>query len=341
MLNISVALHQKLLKMIQPDVIFSIQTAEEFEQMALETFRFQYQNVEVYRTYVDLLKVDVASVSCLEKIPFLPIQFFKSKPIIAQGYKPEIEFTSSGTTGTETSRHMVASTNLYRKSFTNGFQYFYGDEKNYCILALLPSYLERTGSSLVYMVDELVRRSGNPDGGFYLNQFDSLAAKLQHLDESGQKCLLIGVSFALLDLAERHKLSLKNTIIMETGGMKGRRKEIVREELHGVLKQAFGVTSIHSEYGMTELLSQAYSKGDGVFTCPPWMQVLIREVQDPLTLAPPGATGGVNVIDLANVYSCSFIQTQDLGRLNADGSFEVLGRMDSAPVRGCNLLVYG
>lgn len=327
--------------MIQPDVIFSIQTAEEFEQMALETFRFQYQNVEVYRIYVDLLKVDVASVNCLEKIPFLPIQFFKSKPIIAQGYKPEIEFTSSGTTGTETSRHMVASTNLYRKSFTNGFQYFYGDEKNYCILALLPSYLERTGSSLVYMVDELVRRSGNPDGGFYLNQFDSLAAKLQHFDESGQKCLLIGVSFALLDLAERHKLSLKNTIIMETGGMKGRRKEIVREELHGVLKQAFGVTSIHSEYGMTELLSQAYSKGDGVFTCPPWMRVLIREVQDPLTLAPPGATGGINVIDLANVYSCSFIQTQDLGRLNSDGSFEVLGRMDSAPVRGCNLLVYG
>lgn len=327
--------------MIQPDKIFSIPTNAEFEEMALKTFRFQYHNVEVYRTYVDLLKVDVASVNCLEKIPFLPIQFFKSKPIIAQGYRPEIEFTSSGTTGAETSRHLVASTNLYRNSFTSGFQYFYGDEKNYCILALLPSYLERTGSSLVFMVDELIKRSGNPDGGFYLNQFDPLVSKLQHLDVSGQKCLLIGVSFALLDLAERHRLSLKNTIIMETGGMKGRRKEIVREELHGTLKQAFGVTSIHSEYGMTELLSQAYSQGDGVFRCPPWMRVLIREAQDPLTLAPQGTTGGINVIDLANVYSCSFIQTQDLGRLNADGSFEVLGRMDSAPVRGCNLLVYG
>lgn len=327
--------------MIQPDKIFSIRTYAEFERMALETFRFQYQNVEVYRTYVDLLKVDVASVNGLEKIPFLPIQFFKSKPIIAQGYKPEIEFTSSGTTGTETSKHLVASTDLYRQGFTNGFKHFYGDEKNYCILALLPSYLERTGSSLVFMVDELVRRSGHPDGGFYLNQFDSLVAKLQHIDEIGQKCLLIGVSFALLDLAEKHKLSLKNTIIMETGGMKGRRKEIVREELHGALKQAFGVASIHSEYGMTELLSQAYSQGDGIFRCPPWMRVLIRETHDPLTMAPLGVAGGINVIDLANVYSCSFIQTQDLGRLNADGSFEVLGRMDSTPVRGCNLLVYG
>ncbi len=327
--------------MTQPDKIFSVRSNAEFEQMALETFRFQYRYVEVYRTYVDLLKVDVASVNSLERIPFLPIQFFKSKPIIAQGYKPEMEFTSSGTTGAETSTHLVANIDLYRQSFTNGFRYFYGEEKNYCILALLPSYLERTGSSLVFMVDELVRRSGHPDGGFYLNQYGSLAAKLQHLDEIGQKCLLIGVSFALLDLAERHRLSLKNTIIMETGGMKGRRKEMVREELHGVLKHAFGVTSIHSEYGMTELLSQAYSQGDGIFRCPPWMRVLIRETNDPLSLAPAGAVGGINVIDLANVYSCSFIQTQDLGRRKADGSFEVLGRMDSAPMRGCNLLVYG
>lgn len=321
--------------------IFNINTEAEFENLALEVFHFQYENVTVYRTYVDLLKIDPNRVSRIDQIPFLPIQFFKNRQIIANGLAPEIEFTSSGTTGSETSRHLVAKSELYRQSYTNGFRYFYGDEQQYCILALLPAYLERTGSSLVYMVDGLIRQSANPNGGFYLNQFDELAEKLTKLDSSGQKCLLIGVSFALLDLAERHKFNLKNTIVMETGGMKGRRKEMVRDELHGILTSAFGFNSIHSEYGMTELLSQAYSKGKGIFRCPPWMRVLIRETNDPLTIAPVGSTGGINIIDLANLYSCAFIQTQDLGRLHSNGTFEVLGRMDSAPIRGCNLLIYG
>jgi phenylacetate-coenzyme A ligase PaaK-like adenylate-forming protein len=321
--------------------IFTINTEAEFENLALEVFQYQYKYVDVYRTYVDLMKVDPNRVRRIDQIPFLPIQFFKNHQIITRGITPEIEFTSSGTTGSEISKHLVAKSELYRQSYTNGFRYFYGDEQQYCILALLPAYLERTGSSLVYMVDGLIRQSANPNGGFYLNQLDELAEKLAKLDSSGQKCLLVGVSFALLDLAERHKFNLKNTIVMETGGMKGRRKEMVRDELHGILTKAFGVDRIHSEYGMTELLSQAYSKGKGVFSCPPWMRVLIRETNDPLTIAPVGTTGGINIIDLANFYSCAFIQTQDLGRLNHDGSFKVLGRMDSAPIRGCNLLVYG
>lgn len=321
--------------------IFEIHSNDEFKRLTLETFRFQYQNVDIYRKYVDLLKVNPDRVDSIEKIPFLPIQFFKSHKIIAKGFSEEIEFTSSGTTGSETSRHFVANAELYKKSYTNGFRHFYGSEDQYTILALLPAYLERTGSSLVYMVDGLIKQSGNPNGGFYLNQLDELVEKIQTIESSGQKCLLIGVSFALLDLAEKYRLNLKNTIVMETGGMKGRRKEIVRFELHEILTNAFGLRSIHSEYGMTELLSQAYSKGNGIFHCPPWMRVLVRESNDPLSLAPVGSSGGINVIDLANVYSCSFIQTQDLGRLNADGSFEVLGRMDSAPIRGCNLLVYG
>ncbi|HDP75266.1 MAG TPA: acyl transferase [Bacteroidales bacterium] len=321
--------------------IFTVNTTAEFENLALEIFQFQYKNVDVYRSYVDLLKIDPNKVRRVDQIPFLPIQFFKNRQIIAKGLRPEVEFTSSGTTGSETSRHYVAKVDIYKQSFTMGFRYFYGSEQQYCILALLPAYLERTGSSLVYMVDGLIRQSGNPNGGFYLNQLDELAEKLTKLDSSGQKCLLVGVSFALLDLAERHKFNLKNTIVMETGGMKGRRKEMVRDELHGILAKAFGVDSIHSEYGMTELLSQAYSKGKGVFSCPPWMRVLIRETTDPFTIASVGTTGGINIIDLSNLYSCAFIQTQDLGRLHHNGTFEVLGRMDSAPIRGCNLLVYG
>ncbi len=323
------------------DKIFQIKDNADFEQLALEIFRFQYANVEVYRTYVDLLRIHPESVDTIGAIPFLPIQFFKTQQIITKGYKPEVEFTSSGTTGSETSRHLVADVNLYKQSFTQGFKSFYGDISNYTILALLPAYLERTGSSLVFMVDDLIRQSGSSESGFYLYQFDELASKLQRLDSEGLKCLLIGVSFALLDLSEQHKLQLRNTIVMETGGMKGRRKEMIREELHTQLKLAYGVGSIHSEYGMTELLSQAYSKGDGLFQCPPWMRVLIRETNDPFSLAPVETTGGINIIDLANIYSCAFIQTQDMGKLHPNGYFEVLGRMDSAPIRGCNLLVYG
>jgi len=322
------------------DKIFTISSTDDFENQAIEIFNFQYQHVEVYRRYVDLLKIDPKTVDSISKIPFLPIQFFKSQKVIASGYTEEIVFTSSGTTGSETSRHYVASTELYKKSYLNGFQHFYGDVEEFCILALLPAYLERTGSSLVYMVDGLIKQSGNENGGFYLNQHDELIEKLKALDGAGQKCILIGVSFALLELAEKYNLNLQNTIVMETGGMKGRRKEIIRSELHEILTKAFGLKSIHSEYGMTELLSQAYSKGDGIFQCPPWMRILIRETNDPLSIAPIGTSGGINIIDLANVYSCSFIQTQDLGRLHPDGSFEVLGRMDTAPIRGCNLLIY-
>lgn len=320
--------------------IFNISSEAEFAKKALQTFLFQYNNVEVYKTYVDLLKINPKQVDSIDKIPFLPIQFFKTHKIIAKGYKAQETFTSSGTTGTETSSHLVPDVNRYIESFTRGFRYFYGDPANYVILALLPAYLERTGSSLVFMADGLIKQSGKSESGFYLYQYDELVKKLIELSEKNVRVLLLGVSFALLDLAERYNISLENAIVMETGGMKGRRKELIRNELHQLLQQAFGVKSIHSEYGMTELLSQAYSKGNGIFKCPPWMKVLVRDPSDPLTATLLPMSGVLNIIDLANTYSCSFIQTQDLGTLHADGSFEVLGRMDSSPVRGCNLLIY-
>ena len=274
----------------------------------------------------------------IEQIPFLPIKFFKSHQVITGDNSPEIVFNSSGTTGQLTSKHYVANTSVYKTSFLKTFEQFYGSPEDYCILALLPSYLEREGSSLVYMVHDLIVKSGHPDSGFYLHEHGKLAQKLKELDSKGVKILLIGVSFALLDLVSNYSFSLKNTIIMETGGMKGRKKEMIREELHGILKAGFGVGEIHSEYGMTELLSQAYSLGKGSFECPPWMRVLIRDPEDPLTLLPDGKSGGVNIIDLANLHSCSFIATQDLGKLYPDGSFEILGRFDHSDLRGCNLM---
>lgn len=319
--------------------IFSIKTDEEFQNYAIETFRHQSKNVKAYAEYLSLLGVSSESVDSVERIPFLPIQFFKSRNIIAEKQQPEVTFSSSGTTGTETSRHLVSSLSIYRESFTKGFNLFYGNPQDYCILALLPSYLEREGSSLIYMVEELVQQSNNPNSGFFLNQLSDLADLLERLDSVGQKVLLIGVSFALLELAEKFSFQLKNTIVMETGGMKGRRKEMIRGELHEIFCNAFGVSAIHSEYGMTELLSQAYSSGNGVFQCPPWMQVRIRDPYDPFSYVSVGRSGAINVIDLANQNSCSFIQTDDLGKMNTDGSFEVLGRMDNAQVRGCNLLV--
>jgi phenylacetate-coenzyme A ligase PaaK-like adenylate-forming protein len=248
-------------------------------------------------------------------------------------------FTSSGTTGQSTSKHYVTDIELYKKSYLKGFEYFYGSISDYCILALLPSYLERKGSSLIYMIDDLIKKSNHPESGFYLYQIDVLAEKLKKLDSKGEKVLLIGVSFALLDLVEKHQLQLKNTVVMETGGMKGRRKELIREELHGALKKGFGVERIHSEYGMTELLSQAYSHGNGIFKTPPWMKILIRDTEDPLTFLPYGKSGGINVVDLANMNSCSFIATQDLGKKYADESFEILGRFDHSDIRGCNLMI--
>ncbi len=318
--------------------IFKIESDKEFESLALEVFRFQHENVAVYRTFCSLLKIYPSEVKKIEQIPFLPIQFFKSQTVLAENFQSEITFTSSGTTGSETSKHHVSDIGLYEKSFFEAFKIQYGNPSKFTILALLPSYLEREGSSLIYMVEKLIEKSNNPHSGFYLYETDALIEKLNKLEENNQKTILIGVSYALLDLIETHPFQLKNTIIMETGGMKGRRKEMIKEELHEVLKNGFGVEKIHSEYGMTELLSQAYSKGDGIFSCPPWMKILTRDTENALNYI-KDKTGGINVIDLANLYSCSFIATQDLGKTNADGTFEVLGRFDASDIRGCNLMV--
>lgn len=320
------------------EAIFTCSTEQEFEDLAIEVFRFQYQHTKIYRQFCDLLKVSPGSVKKVSDIPFMPIEFFKNKKILSEGRSYERIFTSSGTTTAVPSKHYVASLSLYERSFHTSFHQVYGDPSQYCILALLPSYLEREGSSLVYMVEGFCERSKNPRSGFYLNNLSELTEQILHLEENYKNTLLIGVSYALLDLLEHQNFNLKNTIVMETGGMKGRRKEMVREELHKILKSGFGVNEIHSEYGMTELLSQAYSCGDGIFKCPYWMKILIRDTEDALSLT-SGRTGGVNIIDLANIYSCSFIATQDLGKIYADGSFEIIGRYDNSDIRGCNLMV--
>lgn len=321
------------------EALFTIQTPEAFEAAALRVFRFQYRHNSLYRDFCNYLHRTPDRVKNTGQIPFLPVEFFKTHTVITGAGAAEAVFTSSGTTGSRPGKHYVTDVSVYRKSFRSTFRYFYGDIKDDTLLALLPSYLEREGSSLIYMVNDLIKRSGQPGSGFYLNDITELTAQLTKLDEQGGRVWLIGVSFALLDLIEKHRFSLENTIVMETGGMKGRRKEMVREELHRRLCEGFGVSAIHSEYGMTELLSQAYSHGDGLFKCPPWMKVLIRETEDPLQWQSYGKTGGISVIDLANLYSCAFIATRDLGRVYADGSFEVLGRYDHADIRGCNLMV--
>jgi len=334
-------------------------TISDFDSLALEIFRFQYSKNPVYHDYVNVLRVNDATVQNITQIPFLPISFFKSHSVQTTSFEPEIIFESSGTTGGINSRHMIKEADLYRKSFISGFGLAYGPVKDWCIIGLLPSYLERRHSSLVYMVDELIKQTNHPQSGFYLNEYEKLYATLQQLEKTGQKTLLIGVTFALLDFAEKYSLSLKHTIVMETGGMKGRREEMIREEVHAILKKSFSLAEIHSEYGMTELLSQAYSKGKGSFCCPPWMKILVRDDEDPLAVqsgvqrTEPGAgstlstqysrlpvqTGAINIIDLANIYSCSFIATDDAGRLYNDGSFEVVGRIDNSDIRGCSLMV--
>lgn len=321
------------------NAIFHIKSVADFEKKALEVFKFQAKNNNVYRTFLHLLNTNRESVSCLEEIPFLPIEFFKSHCVISTPKKPEKVFLSSGTTQALQSKHFVSDLTIYEKSFLKGFSNFYGNIKDYVILALLPSYLEREGSSLIYMVDAFIKKSEHFKSNFYLHNLEDLANTLTELDSKGKKVLLIGVSFALLDLVESYNFSLKNTIVMETGGMKGKRKELIRADLHKKLSKGFGVNKIHSEYGMTELLSQAYSTGNGIFKCPPWMKVLIRDTEDALTLLPYEKTGGINIIDLANINSCSFIATQDLGKLHPDNSFEILGRFDNSDVRGCNLMV--
>lgn len=319
--------------------VFDIKNASEFESKILEVFRLQYQNNLVYREFCSYLGRNPKNVHQILEIPFLPIEFFKSKTILTGQKKSQISFSSSGTTANQRSQHHVTDLNIYVQSYLTAFNQFYGNIQDYCVLALLPSYLEREGSSLIYMVADLIKKSGHSDSGFYLDEFDSLKNKILQLDSSGSKVLLIGVSFALLDFAEKHPIQLKNTIVMETGGMKGRRKEMIRRELHQILKQGFGVDTIHSEYGMTELLSQAYSVGKGIFKTPNWMKILIRDTEDPLSFQKIGRTGGINIIDLANINSCSFIATQDLGKLHHNGSFEILGRFDHSDIRGCNLMV--
>lgn len=326
-------------KMFSTSDIFEISSKKEFEKLTLKVFRFQYDNNFVYQQFCNYLKKDKTNVKSIEDIPFLPIQFFKSHEIISTTAPIKTTFTSSGTTSMSTSRHLVTDLSFYEESYRLAFKQFYGNIEDYVVLALLPSYLEREGSSLIYMVDDLIQLSNNVESGFYLNNYDELIEKLIRLDNEGQNVILIGVTYALLDLVEKQKINLKNTIIMETGGMKGRRKEIIREELHKILCDGFSVPVIHSEYGMTELLSQAYSLGNGIFECPTWMKILIRDPEDALTLLPDGKTGGVNVIDLANINSCSFIATQDLGKIIGNNSFEILGRFDNSDIRGCNLMV--
>ncbi len=325
--------------MFNPYDIFKIKNSEEFEQVALQVFRHQAKNVNVYKDFVDLMNIDPEKVNQIQEIPFLPIKFFKQYPIIENQLSEEIIFTSSGTTGMQTSQHLVADLDLYHHSLEKCFNHFYGDLSDYCIFALLPSYLERTGSSLIDMVEFWRKKSDQSFGGFYLYNHDELYQDLINLEQTGKKAILIGVSFALLDFVENFSMNLQNTIVMETGGMKGRKKELTRVELHDILKKGFGVDEIHSEYGMTELLSQGYMKSHQIFESPNWMHILIRETEDPFSYVDEGKSGGVNVIDLANYHSCSFIATDDLGRKKSSQTFEILGRFDHSDVRGCNLLV--
>lgn len=319
--------------MIDTKSIFSIATQADFDRMTLEVFRFQAEACAPYREYLELLGVDPAAVECPKQIPFLPIELFKSHRVYCGSNPPQQIFTSSSTTGQTPSRHYVADLRIYEEAFTRSFELFYGPAEQTAIYALLPNYLEREGSSLIYMVEGLIRRGG---GGFYLYDHDAL---LRDMEAHQGKKILLGVSYALWDLAEEQRGALHDVIVMETGGMKGRREELPREEFHRLLCDAFGVQSIHSEYGMAELMSQAYSDGNGIFRTPPWMRICVRDLNDPFRLLPNGATGGVNLIDLANLYSCSFLQTQDLGKLYDDGSFRILGRISGSEIRGCNLLV--
>lgn len=316
--------------------IFNCTNDATFEKLALEIFDFQMENNLTYAAYAAFI-LKGKNPENINEIPFLPVEFFKTEQIICQGQVIEEIFLSSGTTG-EQSKHLVSNIELYKSSYQKTFQLFYGDITDYCILALLPSYKEREGSSLIYMVDDLIKKSKHPQSNYYLNKYEELATTLKGLENKKQKTILFGVTYALLDLAEEFPQKLERTIIMETGGMKGHRKELLKEEIHSILKHSFATENIHSEYGMTELLSQGYSKGNNIFKTPPWMKILTRDVNDPLSII-SNKTGGINVIDLANIYSCPFIATQDLGRTFDDGSFSVLGRFSNADIRGCNLLV--
>jgi len=318
---------------------------EQFEQLALDVFEFQYNQNDIYKAYCNAIGKTPIHVDSFLKIPFLPIQFFKTKVITSGKFEAATIFESSRTTGSISSKHYIKDLNLYEESFIKCFDMFYGDIKKYCILGLLPSYLERSNASLVYMVDHLIKKSEHPNSGFYLNEYDKLAEVIKINEVNNQQTLLIGVSYALLAFAEKHPMKLSNTIVMETGGMKGRREEITKEAMHTILKQQFEISEIHSEYGMTELLSQAYSKNRGIFTCPTWMKILIRPEDNPLEIINPDfadntfITGVVNIIDLANLHSCSFIATDDVGKVYKNGDFEILGRLENSDIRGCGLMI--
>ncbi len=319
--------------------IFSISNENDFNKVCLDVFHFQYQNNIVYRNFVNLLNINLSEIIHYSQIPFLPIEFFKTQTIISVPECPKDFFASSGTTGAQTSKHWIHDFGIYEESFHKGFSHFYGDIRQYNIFALLPNYLEQPHSSLIYMISGLIKETQNTLSGFYLADFSKLSDALRQGTLSGKKNILFGVTYALLDFIEQKSSSFPELIVFETGGMKGRRKEMIRNELHQILCKGFGVNSIHSEYGMSELFSQAYSQGNGLFTCPPWMKILIRDTNDPLSLIASNKTGGINVIDLANLYSCSFIATQDLGKLHEHEQFEILGRFDHSDIRGCNLMI--
>ncbi|MBL7713705.1 MAG: acyl transferase [Chitinophagaceae bacterium] len=311
---------------------------DHFEAFALQVYRYQYEHNDLYRRYHEALRIKPGAVSSLEEIPFLPISFFKTHIISSgAGKEPELVFDSSGTTGMIPSKHYVADRALYDTVALAGFEQFYGPVAGLTILALLPSYLERSGSSLVHMAQMLMDRSGQEHNGFYLNEWEALAEKLRSLVQEGRKVLLLGVTFALLDFAEQYPMDLEGVIVMETGGMKGRKEEWTRAQVHGFLKEKWNLAAVHSEYGMTELLSQAYAAADGIFTPIPSLRALVRDVQDPLDSSLQGS-GALNIIDLANIHSCSFIATEDMAKVRPDGTFEVLGRMDFAALRGCSLM---
>lgn len=318
--------------------IFTIDSYSRFESVALDIFNFQYNNNPVYKAYVDYLHVDRSKIRSLQSIPFLPIEFFKTQKIVTTEFSEDIIFTSSGTTGQQISKHFVADLKIYEESFMQAFIFFYNSVQDYTFLALLPSYMERQGSSLIYMMEKLFEHSGSLANGFYLNEYEKLYTQLLHLNNLGKKTILVGVSYALLDFAEKYSAKLENVIFLETGGMKGMKQEITKEEMYEKIKASFPGIQIHSEYGMTELLSQAYSLGEAKYNTPPWMKVFIRDMYDPFEYVAEGKKGGINIIDLANIYSCSFIETKDVGSITANG-FSIHGRIDNADIRGCNLML--
>lgn len=322
-----------------PQKIFNISSEKEFNELALEIFRFQYENVTIYRHYIQLINKNISEINEVTQIPFIPISFFKTHNIHSKNSSFEKVFKSSGTTGEIQSNHFIQRLSIYEKSLTTCFELFYGNVKDYVIFALMPSASENETSSLAYMASKLILSTKNNDSGFYLGKEKELINKIELYKNTDKRLLLLGLTYALLDFAENYEPDLNNVIVMETGGMKGKRQELTKAELHKNLCAHFNISTIHSEYGMTELLSQAYSLGKGIFFCPPWMKAFIRDANDPFCLLNNNKTGGINIIDLANINSCSFIATDDQGKINDDNSFEILGRLDNSDIRGCNLML--